>query len=141
MHGPSEEARQQIVGMLQATRDLPDLIAEQRLLEALNAIEIELRRDLEERPSLDSETVAYAQLGAIESWASVVSSAVARVYAPTSPWRRKVAGWASHVAARIRWLANLLLTPLAAVANFLGARSWSIGLNFPWGVSVSLTWQ
>ena len=120
--------------------ETPDLVIEQRLLQVLGLIQEEMNADLErELPELTTDT-AFEQLGAIESWASVISSAIARVDASTSPWRRKVAGWAKEVSEKIRWIAALLLAPLSAVASVLGASSWSIGLNFPWGVSVALTW-
>jgi hypothetical protein len=141
MDGPRESLRQAIVGMLQDLDETPDLVAEQRLLQALQFIEEGVTSDIERiEPELNSDS-ARDLLSAIESWTSVISAAVARVYAPRSPWKRRVAGWAKEVANRIRWITNNLLTPLKAAAVVLGASSWSIGVNFPWGVSVALSWE
>jgi hypothetical protein len=141
MNGPSENLRQATVAQLQNLDDTPDRVAEQRLLQALQFIEGEISSDIERiEPELNPDS-ARDLLSAVDSWASVISSAVARVYAPTSPWKRRVAGWAKEVADRLRWITNLLLTPLRLAAGVLGASSWSIGLNFPWGVSIALSWE
>lgn len=141
MDGPSENLRQEIVWQVQNLDEAPDRVVEQQLLQTLQVIEQEIRFDIERiEPELNSVS-ARDMLGAIDSWASVISSVVARVYAPTSPWKRKVAGWAKEVADSLRWLTNLLLTPLRVAAGALGASSWSIGLNFPWGVSIALSWE
>jgi hypothetical protein len=140
MNGPSEIGRQAAVAALQDLDETPDLIAEQRLLTVLEGIGEAIRSDIERTERELNSDSALDELGAIESWASVISAAVARVYAPTSPWKRRAAGWAKEVASRLRWLTNLLLTPLKAAAVALGAVSWSISMNFPWGVSVGLSW-
>lgn len=141
MIGPELDYRQGVVDQLPPLDDLPDPLAEQVVLNALEQMEGAIRDDVQRpMPDLTDETVAYDQLGAIEAWASAISTVVGRVYAPTSPWRRRVAGWAKNVASRIRWLTGLLLTPLRTIASALGASSFSIGLGFPWGVSVSLSW-
>jgi hypothetical protein len=41
----------------------------------------------------------------------------------------------------IQQLVGILLAPLAAAGKLFGAINYAIGLNFPWGVSVQLTWQ
>ncbi len=141
MEGPSDEFRADVLESIVSVSDAPDEEAELRLEATLNDIGALLERDLELGgwESLDAES-AMDQLAAIDAWAALVSAAVARIYAPASPWRRRVAGWAKSVAARLRWLTNLLLAPLRAVAAALGASSYSIGIGFPWGVSVGLNW-
>ena len=141
MDGPSDAIRVGFLNSIASVADAPDPEAERRLDATLNDIGALLEGDLEHGgwESLDAES-AMDQLAAIDAWAALISSAVARVYAPASPWHRKVAGWAKSVAARLRWLTNLLLTPLKAVASALGASSYSIGISFPWGVSVGLNW-
>jgi hypothetical protein len=141
MDGPSDEIRRGMLGSIASVADAPDEEAELRLEATLNDIGGLLERDVATADSdaLDDES-AMDQLAAIDAWAGLISSAVARVYAPASPWRRGVAGWAKRVAARLRWLTNLLLVPLKAVAAALGASSYSIGVSFPWGVSVGLNW-
>ena len=141
MDGPSESLRQAIVGMLHGIDEAPDLWAEQQLMQAMGVIEEGISSDIERvEPELSSDS-ARDVLSAVESWTSVISAAVARVYAPTSPWKRRIAGWAKEVANKIRWITNLLLAPLKGAAIVLGASSWSIGINFPWGVSVGLSWE
>jgi hypothetical protein len=141
MNGPSEPLRQAVVALSMDLDERPDLFAEQSLLRIFDIIGEEMNSDLERQEDLgDNRESAYDQLGAIDAWASVISTAVARMYAPTSPWRRKVAGWAKKVAERLRWLTGLLLTPLRAVAAVLGATSYGISVAFPWGVSVDLSW-
>lgn len=142
MNGPSEALRQSIVAVSMDLGELPDLVAEQRLLNTFDIIEQEMARDVERQEDVGAENqaAAYEQLGAIDAWASVISTAVARMYAPTSPWRRKVAGWSKEIGKRMRWLVSLLLPPLQAVRRALGAPSCSISVGFPWGVSVGLSW-
>ena len=143
MNGPSDEFRSGMFESLVSVADAADDEAEGRLDALLHDIGGMLERDLagdDWSVPLDEE-LATDQLAAIDAWAALTSSAVARVYAPASPWHRKVAGWAKAIAERLRWVTGLLLTPLKAVAAALGAESYSIGLNFPWGLSVGLTWS
>ena len=141
MNGPTEELRQVVVVQSMNLNELPDLFAEQQLLQTFGMIRSEINRDLEQQEDLgDDRDAAYDQLGAIEAWMSVISTAVARMYAPTSPWHRRVAGWAKEVAKTLRWLTDLLLAPLQAVKAALGATSCGISVGFPWGVSVDLSW-
>jgi len=51
---------------------------------------------------------------------------------------KKLAGWAKAIGEKVREVAHLLIPPLKAVAGFLHAISFSIGVAFPWGVSVSV---
>jgi hypothetical protein len=76
----------------------------------------------------------------VQEWASVVSYVLGAVYGPASPMPRQLVGWAKTVTARLQRITKLLLTPLSAAAQVTGASSWSIGVGFPWGVSVGLTW-
>jgi hypothetical protein len=77
---------------------------------------------------------------AVESWASVVSHAVAHYYAPSSPWPRNLAGWGTRVTARLQRAIQILLRPLQVVQQAVGASSCSISGNFPWGISVGFSW-
>jgi len=79
-------------------------------------------------------------LAAVDAWAGLASAVVARTYAPASPWRRNVAGWGKKATAALQRITKLLLTPLQVAATALGASSWSIGIGFPWGISISLSW-
>ena len=165
MHGPNEELRAEIYNRLVELPNVEDgnrVVSEDvesRLDEILNRVRTEANDDIEtsdvlprirnrletgriagdeiEQHTMESEQV----LAAVDQWSSVASYASAWVYAPQSPFPRNLAGWASKVAETLRKIVNLLLTPLQVAAKALGAVQWSIGASFPWGVSVSLTWQ
>jgi hypothetical protein len=142
MYGPSDSLRHSVVVVSMDLDELPDFLVEQRIISTLELIGQEIASDVERQEDVgESQEAAYDLLGAIDAWASVISTAVARTYAPTSPWRRKVAGWAKNVAERLRWLVKMLLGPLQAVRVALGATSCGIGVAFPWGVSVDLSWE
>lgn len=79
-------------------------------------------------------------LAAIDAWGGLASAAVARTYAPASPWPRSVAGWGKNVTSALQRITRLLLMPLRVAATAMGASSWSIGVGFPWGISISLSW-
>jgi hypothetical protein len=103
-----------------------------------------LLADIEDRVASD---VSYDNggdpeddLAAIQSWASVASHAAARFYAPASPWRRSVAGWSKEAAAQLQRICSTLVSPLRLVAAALSAVSFTIGVSFPWGISISLGW-
>jgi hypothetical protein len=140
VNGPSLEFREFVVARLADIGDAPDPQAEQVVEELLDTIGQEIAGDLQYQEFPESPDAAYDQLGAIHAWASVISTAVGRVYAPTSPWRRKVAGFAKTVGTKLQWLVNLLLTPLRAAQAALGATGCDISVSFPWGVSVGLSW-
>ncbi len=88
-----------------------------------------------------SEGDARSVLSAVESWASVASYAVGWVYAPQSPFSKKLAGWLKEVPGKLREIAETLKNALLDVAHALGVNSWSIGVGFPWGISVSIGWN
>lgn len=141
MDGPSDALRGGVLTMV-ADIDAVDERAEQSLRAALSDIEGDLSRDVARADlELHDEDAAMDQLAAIDAWTALISSAVARIYAPASPWHRQVAGWAKRISAQLRWLTNLLLAPLRAAAGALGAVSYSISISFPWGVSVGLDWS
>jgi hypothetical protein len=140
MNGPSIEFRQAVVERLANISEISDSEAEQVVLDTLDMIGEEIIRDLQYQEFPGSPDAAYDQLGAVDAWASVISTPLARAYAPTSPWRRKVAGWAKTVGSKLQWLVNLLLAPLRAAQAALGASGCDISVSFPWGVSVGLSW-
>ena len=142
MDGPSDELRSRIDEELRDSRGSPDEEAELRLMDVLEDIERMLQEDVGAfTGDIGSVERALSELGAIEAWAALVSNAVGWIYAPASPYPRRLAGWAKTIAERLRWLVGLLLGPLSAVARTLGVSTYSIGLSFPWGVSVSLGWE
>ena len=136
MEGPSEEFRHHTaerIAALERENDVDSLLGAVAELAEVDA------RDM---GPLDEDGAADV-LAAVESWAALASNVVAGYYAPASVFRFRggLAGWAKGIAKHLRKIAKILLTPLQAAASALGADSWSIGVGFPWGVSVSLTWS
>ncbi len=80
----------------------------------------------------------YAELAAIEAWASLASYVVSSFYGPQSPLRHDIAGWSEGAAEKLRKIAAQLKPKLAGVAGFLKAVSFSISVGFPWGVSIGV---
>ena len=99
---------------------------------------------------LASEGDAYDELAAVETWVSLASNAVQAVYAPSSPsfldrfkknkGEDKLAGWTKAAADKLRQIAERVRESLRRVAQFLQGVSFSVGVNFPWGVSISMAW-
>lgn len=166
MNGPSDEFRAEVYTQLVGLPNIEDNVrlvnqeVEDRLDQILNGILREAENDIgasetlrlvedgleggrieddeiERQHELESEQL----LASVDQWISVASYASAWVYAPQSPSPGKLAGWAKKIAETLRKLAHLLLTPLQVAARALGAVQWSVGAAFPWGVTVSLTWQ
>lgn len=131
MEGPRDELRIQVGDMIAEPG------AEESLEYVLGMIEDELASDVADGAEGDAPEDA---VDAVIEWAGLVSHAVARFYAPASPWPRNVAGWSKRAVARLRRVAGLLSAPLQAAAQALGAASWSISIGFPWGISVGLSW-
>jgi hypothetical protein len=138
MRGPTDEFRSEIQKQAQ------DISQEQQLIQLLDRIDHELRKDLE-RPGpvpKGDAVLSYveSQMAAVESWASLASEPMARLSAPQSPWPRNIAGWGTKAVGRLRRIANTLSAPLRTIVSALGAQSFSIGVSFPWGIQVSLSW-
>lgn len=141
MNGPSDDLRSTIYDTLQQTRDASDAQAEELLNEILSQIDEAVAADLAESSvEVSGEDAAFQALASVEAWTGLASAAVARVYAPASPWPRQFAGWTQSVAQRLRQLAQRLTPVLQNISRALGALAFTIGLAFPWGVSVSLSW-
>jgi hypothetical protein len=152
MNGPSDEYRAEVWRSLESipniTQDRERVVTrevEEELEGLLDTVYAHLRDDVGSSAVLQrnevSEEDAHAVLAAIDAWASVASSAVAWVYAPQSPSPKRMAGWATSVGDRLRQLADVLRHALMVAARALRAVSWSIGVSFPWGVSVGLSWS
>lgn len=161
MTGPDEDTRQRVLLLLEnlpATDALQADQAEDYAEGALGLIEESLIRD-----SMDDETVrqgierlsregpsaelpeidpveAQALLEVLNEWAALASYVSARVYGPASPMPRRLAGWGRRAIQLLQRIAATLLPGLRIAANALRAASVSIGLSFPWGVSIGLSW-
>ena len=138
MNGPDPDFRENIGLQSVQVREIGD---EAELENLLEVIEVAIRRDLEESPPRHAvdEDDAWSQLAAIESWAGVASNATALFYAPASPWPQSVAGWSKKAVAKLRSIANTLKPALQALLGALTAVGFSIGVSFPWGISIGLS--
>jgi hypothetical protein len=97
-------------------------------------------RTAEDEGELDPDA-AWDLLATVQTWAGLASAAVSHVYAPASPWPRNLAGWGKKSVVSLQNVVNTLLGPLkraVAALQKVGINSWSIGVSFPWGVSISV---
>lgn len=74
----------------------------------------------------------------VQEWASLASYAVARTYAPQSPLR--YAGFSRRVTQLLVRIVTLLTVQLNKLGHILTHPTFSISINFPWGVSSSVSW-
>ena len=137
MDGPSEDFRAYLVQQAERVE------SEDQLEDLLGEIEKSAERDVSGEGDVSEYNAEQATdlLAAVQSWSTVISDTMARFSAPSSPWRQGLAGWGKSLLRRLQRIVRILLTPLRLAAKTLQASSYSIGLNFPWGVSVSLTWS
>ncbi|MGA2875197.1 MAG: hypothetical protein ABSE82_06620 [Nitrososphaerales archaeon] len=151
LNGPPDWYRQQVFKRLRALRNtyrgvrIVTPYLEVQLEEILSDILIAATEDLESSQIFKSEYLdadeANRLLSAVDQWASVASYAVSWLYAPQSPSPQRMAGWAKNIGSKLREIVGALLHALVHAAKALGASSWSIGVNFPLGISVSLSWS
>lgn len=83
-------------------------------------------------------------LASVEAWAALASHVTLEAYAgpvrEVGAMHRRLAGWTKGVGATLTKMTGLLARYLAAAKRALGALTYSIGVSFPFGVSVSLSW-
>lgn len=159
MDGPGTDIRDAVISVLDGTAPPEDRTqADENLAEtALRQIEDVLQADVSrdgrlgpvmedmlagrsmDLPGLDSAE-ASELLAVVQEWAGLASYVTARVYGPGSPMPRKLAGWSRGAVATLQRIANLLLVGLRTAGKALGAVTVSIGVNFPWGISIGLSW-
>jgi hypothetical protein len=143
MQPPSDQLREEVA---QRTEDsilsnLSDQAQEgllENVLDYIDAGMIQSFTDIDQLSEL-TEDQADEQLATAEAWASLISYAVARVYAPASPWPRRRAGWAQSMVRKLQKLVKRLQSVLAPVAQALHAVHFSIAVGFPWGVSIGMS--
>jgi hypothetical protein len=112
------------------------LETEEQLDELLDEIERQIDQASTERAS-----PADVEYTAVLEWTSIVSYAVARYYAPASPWPwGRKAGWDPKIGVRLEKLAGAFKKPMKSVLDKTDAVSFSISVGFPWGISVGLSW-
>lgn len=79
-------------------------------------------------------------MAAVYAWASLASFAIGRTYAPASPMRH--ASFAALVAQKLAALTDLLLRATREISARLGEHViFGVSVGFPWGVSVSLSYE
>jgi hypothetical protein len=140
MRAPSRELRQNVAEQARALRDLNDEEAESGLENLLHQIFESLQGIIDDNGYFTNVERADDIVVSCHGWASLVSHAIAEVYAPNSPFPRRVAGWAQGVINRLDRISATLRKPLDRAKSAAGANSYSISVGFPWGISISFTW-
>ncbi|TAL96991.1 MAG: hypothetical protein EPN69_03700 [Rhodanobacter sp.] len=140
MKKPSYEIRKQTAEWAHSLRDLTDEEAESGLDGLLGMLYEQLQSELREGPPEQQERDIEEMVSSCHAWASLVSHAVAEVYAPNSPFPRKVAGWGNKAIVRLSQITATLRKPLGVAQQSLGAGSYSISVGFPWGISIGFSW-
>ncbi len=136
MKGPDEGLRNEVAKLID------DLATEEDLYGILERIEGAVRDDAPGGPETEYE--ASDELAAVDAWAALASDAVQALYAPGSLnlLRRKghdLAGWSKTAAEKLRRIADALRGALRAVARVLRAIAFTVGVSFPWGISISIS--
>jgi hypothetical protein len=119
---------------------------EEILDEALGLIQAFAMDDL--RPEADRMSTAddaWDLIASVDAWASLASYATQRIYLDEAPAVGtpfpSYPGWQKKVPRRLRDLARALGAILEQACRLLRALSYSLSVNFPFGVSVSVSWQ
>lgn len=145
---PSAEIRSSVVDAAREARSISDGITvtppavEEGVEKALDMV---LREMNEARFAVDPQEemtfdAAEEDLASVHAWASLASRVVGEVYAPASPFPWNTGGWGSEVAKRLQKIAAKLAPVALPAAHRIGANGVSIGISFPWGVSVSISY-
>ena len=96
MNQPSQDFRSYVAEQAVRLRELPDEQAESGLDELLAVVLEQLQAEVQDVPVEVNEEEGEAYASSCHAWASLVSHAVAGVYAPNSPFPRNVAGWGNR---------------------------------------------
>ncbi len=150
MDGPTIEYRRTLVQILQ--RDLPQIkphvvttqaetVLDDLLLNVASEMELDVERSQYLISDDASEEDAYSVLAAVDSWMSTASYAVSWVYSPQSPLPIGLSGWSPRVAKRLHHFSQVSHHILSKLRDDLGANSYAVIVSFPFGISVSLSWD
>jgi hypothetical protein len=131
MNGPDIEFRRSVAERIDAIQSEDAL--EELLEDILNRVNSDISDGFDEQPPDEI-------LGMAEAWLSVASYALDGFYSPASR-RPDFAGWSKGAVEKLRKIADALRPPLNAVVRVLRSAAYSIGVAFPFGASISLTWQ
>jgi hypothetical protein len=142
MIGPRDDFREYVAGRAH------ELETEDQLLELLAEIEREAHADagvidVPDETDEGDAAVAFAEdlLASVEAWISIVSYALGVFYAPASPWRRDKAGWAKDAVEKSRALGEWLVKLCGDALRKVGVSSLAVGAAFPFGITVSASWN
>lgn len=143
MNGPSDRLREEVEAQAGELRHEEDLY---RLLENIDAEladdadpDIELGDDID--PEYRDRVVGGELLTSVNAWASLASYAVARFYAPSSPWpSKRLAGWSKRAMAHLQSIVGKLLPAIQSAIGKLGASGYGVTFNFPWGIGITVNW-
>ena len=139
MEPPSVSLREQVARSIAGISAAPDESIEQDLEGLLIDIEIEMRQAPDHLTAAVAPEAAEDELATINAWAGLISCAVARTYAPASPWPRQLGGWSAKIMRKLQSLIGLLRPKLQAIAAALNAVHCSISVSFPWGISIGMS--
>lgn len=142
MRQPAEGIRSNFARWSAELRTAEDAQAENGLARILEHLSRHLHEE-EPQKSFDSEQEAESVLVTANAWAAIASHAMAEIYAPMSPFPRKLAGWSQDVGDQLQRIVRILHRHVQAAVSYLrplwGILSFSIGVSFPWaGVQISL---
>ncbi len=142
---PSAELRGWVLGQFASrggARPTDEYSVDEQSEARLHEVLERLAAELSEASDQNQEQEPAELLSMVEAWAGLASYATVRTYGPESPWpSRGWAGWSDSITKRLRDLCHQMEHHLATAALGVGADGWSIGLAFPWGVTVSLSWS
>jgi ABC-type proline/glycine betaine transport system permease subunit len=143
MRPPSDQLREEVSQRTESSilSNLGPQEQEQRLENLLDYIDLSMNQSVTGIDQLAelAEDQAEDQLATVDAWVSLISYAVARVYAPASPWPRRRAGWEQSIVLKLRQIVKRLQSLLIPVARALHAVHFSIAVGFPWGVSIGMS--
>jgi hypothetical protein len=154
MAGPSERQRdsiRRVVGTVETESALEGVLADIR---GMAANDLEWANERSNEPLTEQE--AEDLLADVEAWAGLASYVIVDFYtgfefddnAVGADFFRKLTrspfklapGWDKSIVKRLQEIVNVLRRAMELVCKTLRAASFSIGVGFPWGVSVSLAW-
>jgi hypothetical protein len=141
LQGPTEEQRRLFAQQAHDTAEIDnDAEAERALENLLEAIHGAISEATRPTPERFDESYAWEVYDSVQSWASVINYVVATFYAPSSPFRRRRAGFSRRVVNQLRQYVGQFTSLMQQAINQLpAAKGWSVAVTFPWtGVQVGL---
>jgi hypothetical protein len=129
MDAPGEELRMRLDRLEPTEEDAIRGLGD--ILEELGQANLSITEDEEENPD--------KVLAKVEEWTSLLSYVVVSTYGPRS--RMAYVGWLGQIPQLIRRITRRFKRIMDWVAQKLGADSWAISVQCPWGVAVQLEWK